>query len=234
MTNDVVPVILLIILVLVAMLCILSRKKERLSIDIPVYLISLPEDSDRRSRICSIITPDIIHSVNGRRLSREKLVDDGIVADEGMNMKLGEYGCYLSHYEIFEKILKADAEYALVLEDDAHFDINEVSIKINQVIANIDKEDWDIIMLAHNYYIKEESEDTGLNVGTDSKLFKIGYLHGAQGYLVNKRNLSTERFLPIKRPLDVDLPSMTRCFVLEPSVIKLSQDAGRSSTQGIN
>jgi GR25 family glycosyltransferase involved in LPS biosynthesis len=232
--------ITLYILIGVAAFIIVSTLKIRLvkelflnlAFDIPVYLISLEEDYDRRDALFSIVTPNNVSSTNGRILNKDELIKNGIVQNK--DMKLGEYGCYMSHVNILEKIsLDKNNDVSLVLEDDAEFVASIVSERINEIIENFNK-DWDVICLGYNYHeILEDSSDIVLS--QEMKLKRIKYLHGTQGYLVNNKNAYKYKdLLPIIYPYDLALPKGLKTFILEPPVIQLSKFGGKSNTQSIN
>lgn len=213
------------------LLAIVTHRRTRefftsLAIGVPVYLVSLDKDVDRRNHIFGIVTPNVVHAINGKVLNRDALVRDGLVKNE--KMTLGEYGCYMSHYNILEKIDKDTGhDVSLVLEDDADLDIETVTSMVNHIIENF-KEDWDIILLGYNMYIADGEPKNGL--------VRINYFHGAQGYLVNNKNAyKYTNLMPIEAPYDVVLAKTFNTFILDKKVIHLSKEFGGSSnTQGIN
>lgn len=96
-------------------------------------------------------------------------------------------GCYLSHYNLYNKIVKDD-NYTIIFEDD--FDIVEHDLikKCNTILVTL-KElnlEFDVIFLGNHDY--------NHNHGTliKNNIYKIGHnegLHGTQGYIVNNNNI---------------------------------------------
>lgn len=65
-------------------------------------------------------------------------------------MTMGEIGCFLSHYNIWKKIVEQDQELVLVLEDDIRFEpyfLDAAKKVINE--ANSLIPDYDLM---YNYY----------------------------------------------------------------------------------
>ena len=58
----------------------------------------------------------------------------------------GQKGCGQSHINVWRHILDKNLQYALVLEDDACFDINWKD-KLELFTKDIDDKEWDIIFL---------------------------------------------------------------------------------------
>ena len=71
-----------------------------------------------------------------------------------MDLTPGAIGCFLSHLNVYEKIMKTadNDKYYLIIEDDTEFNIDFDNTILNNEIKNIPT-DWDIILL--NYIIKK-------------------------------------------------------------------------------
>ncbi|HBM2949262.1 TPA: glycosyltransferase family 25 protein [Klebsiella oxytoca] len=97
---------------------------------IPVFVISMKNDFDRRKAISDKLKRyniqfEFIDAVVGKDLplSRIDSIDlSGAVARKSRNVSLGEIGCTLSHIKAYEKIIDGNIPYCLILEDDAIFD----------------------------------------------------------------------------------------------------------------
>ncbi|CAG8810045.1 33802_t:CDS:1, partial [Racocetra persica] len=63
------------------------------------------------------------------------------------NLTVGAKACYLSHYRIFESIVKNGYENALILEDDVDMEVNITDI-MTEVHHNLPN-DWDMLYLGH-------------------------------------------------------------------------------------
>lgn len=199
----------------------------------PVYLISLPKDIDRRTSLYKIVTPNSVSSTHGKDLDKNLLVEKNVI--HSTSLTLGEYGCYLSHYNILKQISK-DNKYnvSLILEDDAHFDYKKVTEMISYISDNV-KEDWDIIALASNYYENHHNGQV-IELNENFKLVKVKVLFGTHILLVNNKNAYKYRkLLPITDPYDIAVANILNAFVLVPSLGTLHpQFGGISNTQGIN
>lgn len=98
----------------------------------PAFVINLERAPERRlyitSHLRSIgIEPIIVPAFDGRKMSMDELVAKGQYNDEvskrsfDRSLLLGEIGCTLSHFSIYERMVKEDIPVALVVEDDAQF-----------------------------------------------------------------------------------------------------------------
>ena len=121
---------------------------------VQVYYINLDKAEERRVKIVPLLEKlnipfERITAVYGRDLSREekdKLVNRTIFK---ILMKKdvvdGEIGCYLSHIRTWKTFLQSKHSYALIIEDDASFNPNELKEVVDALIANKDK--WDYVNL---------------------------------------------------------------------------------------
>jgi len=93
---------------------------------IPIYIISLPEATDRRARITAIFNEwhipfEFFDAVDGRAFNvLEHPVYDAAkrLRYFGKHLNGGEIGCLLSHKKLYQKIVDEEIDRALVLEDD--------------------------------------------------------------------------------------------------------------------
>ncbi len=96
----------------------------------PVFIINLPEDTDRRKIMQERLEPtgvpyEFIEAVNGREFdlantpayNRKKRL-----RYFGRDMIGGEIGCLLSHRNIYEKMDRENIPFAAILEDDVVFE----------------------------------------------------------------------------------------------------------------
>jgi GR25 family glycosyltransferase involved in LPS biosynthesis len=88
----------------------------------------------------------------------------------------GAIGCYLSHISVMKDI-KPNETY-LILEDDVNIDI-DVESKIKNILDKAPA-DWDIILLGHSHYLKDNSYNDPHN-----NLNKAYSYWGMFGYLIN-------------------------------------------------
>lgn len=94
---------------------------------IPVFVISLPDCTERRNRIRDrldrlCIPFEFVDAVDGRAglaPEHEREIDRDRAHRNGMQMTDAEFACALSHAKVCRKIVQGNIEWALVLEDDA-------------------------------------------------------------------------------------------------------------------
>jgi len=187
--------------------------------NINVYLVSLEKDKERRKYLN--IKPDYTYAVDGSKLDINALKKDNIITND-CTLTRGEIGCFLSHVHLLNKAMDTN-KYTLILEDDAKVP-DDIINKIMKTIESSPK-DFDILFLGYNYY-------------EEYTTFKqINYLHGAQAYLINPKNMNKEKIkklLPIKKPYDVVLPITFKTYIVIPKIVELNTKfAGHSNTQGI-
>ncbi len=122
--------------------------------NIPIFCISLARATERRAvmrqRLESLNLPyEIIDAVDGRALDesilRPRLRQDIALRYYGCKLTMGEIGCYLSHYNLWERMIKDNIPHALVLEDDA--DWNTDFAEVINSLQNIPHK-WEVILLS--------------------------------------------------------------------------------------
>lgn len=122
-------------------------------------------------------------------------------------MTMGEVGCFLSHYLIWEEMVKHNLKEVLILEDDIKFEpyFRERALYIINQARQIDG--WDLIYFGRKR-LQESNEE--LLPGSDV-LVKVGYSYWTLGYLITlegaKKLLEAN---PLKQlvPVDEFLPIM--------------------------
>lgn len=118
---------------------------------IPIFLISLPQDSARREEIDRQFPRyypqmNVIDAVMGKELTAGEYYQHLVksrTAEKGRPMTPGEVGCALSHIKACKALLETDAEYGLILEDDVIGDDN----RIEQVFGLINLLPRDVLLL---------------------------------------------------------------------------------------
>lgn len=97
---------------------------------IPVFIISMKNDLDRRQRITEQLNKynipfTFIDAVVGKMLDKtsiEQIDLSKVINRKKRNISLGEIGCSLSHVKVYSKIINNNIPYSLILEDDVIFD----------------------------------------------------------------------------------------------------------------
>jgi glycosyl transferase, family 25 len=93
---------------------------------LPIFVINLARDAQRRQHMSTLLaahdlSAEFVPAVDGRTLSeaeRAAYDPDRALRVYGVAMLDAEIGCYLSHYRLYERIVRERMEAALILEDD--------------------------------------------------------------------------------------------------------------------
>lgn len=93
---------------------------------LPCFVISLARDEERRSHMQAqlsalSLSAEFVPAVDGRNLVSTELAAydrQRALRVYGVEMMPTEIGCFLSHYRLYERILREDIEVALIMEDD--------------------------------------------------------------------------------------------------------------------
>ncbi len=98
----------------------------------PVFVINMERDTDRRQHMIEVLgrigmPAEFVAAVDGRAMpasDRGAYDHARALRIYGVGMKDSEIGCFLSHYRIYERMLREGIETALVLEDDVSIQPN--------------------------------------------------------------------------------------------------------------
>lgn len=121
---------------------------------IPVFVISLARAADRRAAVVRRldllgIAHEIMDAVDGKNSDLSEYADRlryigdcekqlGVVFDRG------SIGCYLSHYRVWERIVRENISAAVVLEDDAVPE--DFFMRVASDVVNSEWK-WDVVLL---------------------------------------------------------------------------------------
>jgi len=115
------------------------------NINIPIYLVSLEQDTKRREelkkRFKNFYNKFIhIKATDGRKLSAKEYYDQTIdyFIKRNKIMSPSELGCTLSHINALEEFMKTDSYYALILEDDVIGNDKDIE-KIFEISQKLDQ-----------------------------------------------------------------------------------------------
>ena len=121
---------------------------------LPVFAISLARATDRRASIsrhldATGVPYEIIDAVDGSALDLTELSDrlspEKFRIKYGRKFSPGEIGCYLSHYNLWRRIVEQGIDCAIVLEDDAVLD--EDFFEVTSRLINLDWQ-WGLVLLS--------------------------------------------------------------------------------------
>ena len=98
----------------------------------PVFVVNMERDTARRQHMVDALgrigmSAEFVTAVDGRAMTEsDRAAYDRTRALRiyGVEMKDSEIGCFLSHYRIYERMVREDVETALVLEDDVSIEPN--------------------------------------------------------------------------------------------------------------
>jgi glycosyl transferase family 25 len=160
-----------------------------------IYYISLPRAVQRRKKLLSHFDeigltdkhgnqPEMQTASDGNYISHR--IDNSLKkANKRQIISLSEIGCCASHREVWQKMLDNGNELALVLEDDARFDVQ----KTNQLVTNWNRlPEFDFLHLGWSYYAgygEQIIEPVDCIEGL--QLWKGNQMWLTHGYIVNRK-----------------------------------------------
>lgn len=189
----------------------LPAVKDNLGLD-AVFMIGLVRRPERRNRMISCLDEldfnyTLFDAVDGRQLNQTYLDGLGIKYLPGWKdpwgerpMTFGEVGCFLSHYTIWQKVVREGLDQILILEDDVDFEpyfrysLEKVLEEAQEFAPN-----WDLIYVGRKaLHWKDEQLVSGA-----SRLVWPRYSYWTLGYLLSQRGA---RKLLDARPFEKMLP----------------------------
>lgn len=163
-------------------------EKDRLGFS-KIFMINFERYPERRRRMehnfnVLGLEVEIIPAVDENKMSNEWLEEQKKELMFGFlerTMNFDEIGRFLSHYLIWERIVKENLELVLILEDDIHFEPN-IQETAKDMIDQAKKSgsDWDLIYFGREPIKSFEEKDI---YGTDN-LISVSYSHGTYGYVL--------------------------------------------------
>lgn len=186
-----------------------------------IYVVNLRRRPDRlkRMRACFQllgVDAEIFDAVDGSTLSEDVLSSMKIrqmpeYRDPYHNrsMTLGEIGCFLSHYNIWQRMVERKLSKVLIFEDDLRF-VRYFRYMLTELFADVDaaKLTWDLIYIGRK---RLKTNDDGPMVPNVRFLSNVGYSYWTLAYALTndgaKKLLDAE---PLTRlvPVDEYLPIM--------------------------
>lgn len=188
---------------------------------VPVFVINLARDAERRAHMAAIldaigVAAEFVPAVDGNALTEA----DRAVYDRprclrfyGVDMLPSEIGCYLSHYRLYERIIRERLDVALILEDDVYID--SALPDIVDALYACPVQDWLVIRL-NTLRARVERPTSApfrgtpvATLGGGRGLYRLGtHVLGAGAYLIKRegaaRMLDYGRriFMPIDHTMD--------------------------------
>lgn len=195
-----------------------TPSKDRVSLS-RIYMINLWRREERREKMLlnfEALGLDVEHfpAADGKLMDEEYLKKMNIQFLPGYSdpyskrpMTMGEIGCFLSHYFIWERMVEEGLQEVLILEDDIKFEPffkQRLQVVLEEVRAN---RDWDLVYLGRKR-LQELSEPW---VDGANHLVRPSYSYWTLGYLISLKGatkLMEERPLQKLVPVDEYLPIM--------------------------
>lgn len=180
-----------------------------------IYVINLKESIDRKNNIINILNKLDLHNyiiteaINGKDLSDNEIKNllspfslstlNGNYKSHSEIRKVGEIGCYLSHYNIWKDIVDKGYNNVIIFEDDIN--INVEKDILNEYLENIPR-DYDMVYLGYttiplNSINKIEIENKYWERG-------INNIFGTHSYILSNKGCKKllEKVLPINEQID--------------------------------
>ncbi|XP_029658681.1 glycosyltransferase 25 family member [Formica exsecta] len=171
---------------------VIYPEKDTLGLD-HIYMINLLRRPERRKRMHRLfdelgIRAEIIDAVDGRTLNESSLQKWGVTPMPEYSdpyykrpMTMGEIGCFLSHYGIWQKVLENGYKRVMVLEDDVRFE-PFFRQKVNYVLAELSYLgiEWDLVYIGRKRLAQSESPVEGSKF-----LLHAAYSYWTLGYILS-------------------------------------------------
>uniref|UniRef100_A0A914W2S2 Glycosyltransferase 25 family member n=1 Tax=Plectus sambesii TaxID=2011161 RepID=A0A914W2S2_9BILA len=175
-----------------------SPKPSRFGFD-QIYLINLARRPERLAKMRQAfallgIEYQLWPAVDGRNLSEDVLMARGVRMMPNYEdpyfkrpLKLGEIGCFLSHYDIWRDAKQNGYERVIVFEDDLRFH-KYAAMQLEAMVADMDATelDWDLIYLGR----KREGNQPNGAVPGQRFITTVGYSYWTLGYALSARGVN--------------------------------------------
>ena len=162
---------------------------------IKTYVINLKDSVDRRRNVLAELSKypfmnyELVEAVDGREMSQEDV--DHLFDSKrfswrfGRGVLPGEIGCTLSHRECYRKLLSSEEEFALILEDDVRFLVEENRVEdlIGTISTQMTGKARVITLTRHSVYYSRGEHP----VGGKYSLCRVREAWGTCAYLVNRK-----------------------------------------------
>jgi glycosyl transferase, family 25 len=180
---------------------------------ITVFIVSLKNSTDRRAQLQKHLDAiglqfEWFDAVYGKALSDEEIAkycDEQSIKENPVWLSRSAIGCALSHYFIYQEIIKRNLPYALILEDDIIFEKDFIPV-IDQFAATLKENEiaalyyqsWEPIKLI------KDTKQTINNTYSSYSPVDIFQPISTAGYIITLDACKTfsEAMIPIRRTAD--------------------------------
>lgn len=169
-----------------------KKVKTNISDDIETYVVNLDRRTDRIQDFEKISPVKCFKfsAIDGKDL-KPTIQLQQIFEGNDYNMRRGMVGCAMSHIKLLIQLVKSEQNMYCILEDDVTFTSRFVQ-KVQQVLKDAAKYNWDLIYLGHHLY-PHYMEDGCYNKNTkpiinrwSKNLSLTRSMGGTFGYIVTK------------------------------------------------
>lgn len=165
--------------------------------DYDCYLINLEKNNDRLATFTQYYNnsdlkdPEFIKvkAIYGKDIDYASFISPNVE----LNMTAGMVGCFLSHLDVYNKIINGDKRYAFVFEDDARM-IRNIHKSAIEKLPEYIPEDWDIILLGYDI-----SNPVHHEIVQYPNYIKLHGFYGTHAYLITKAG-ATKMMNLVKMP----------------------------------
>ena len=212
----------------------------------PVFVINLARDTARRvhaeNTLAGLgITAEFVTAVDGSALTaadRAKVDATKTARVYGHPMMDSEIACYLSHYRIYERMLRNNIPVALIMEDDLAIEASLPRLVRDILAAPF--QDWQIVRLQSargKIVAARAAKFTGTAVAdlTDGKIYALKtHVLGACAYLIKRdaaramADYGARVFMPIDHTMDRYWENGILPYVARPFPVRQHDDFGSS------
>jgi glycosyl transferase family 25 len=188
--------------------------------NIDIYVISLRHKERlnnieiQKNKININISNFMIYdAVNGNNLDLNQLVESNLLSEifmKGNEIRKREIGCYLSHYNIYNKIKETNKNgYSIIFEDDFILEIDNFIEEINILLNDLKNKNIDFDLLFLGNLNNNHNEHVLNNVYT---INNNELLIGCYSYLINNKNINKiiENTNFIDMPIDTKLNNLSK------------------------
>lgn len=206
-----------------------------------VFVISLAKSDARRARMRKLLgqtgmNVEFVNAQDGRELTdehRARYDHERALLYYGSRMSDAEIGCFISHYRIFEQIVREGLDWALVLEDDVEID-DRLAEVCSGVIAALSR--FDIVRLhaTRSDVLHPTTRTIGdlvANLTCGGAVYRIHrHILGACGYLVSQAGArkmieaGDRIFLPIDHLMDRFWENGVEPLLVRPCPVRQSDN----------
>lgn len=190
--------------------------------DVEIFVINLKSRLEKKNYMQQQLKNhnlnfNIFEAIDGNNISVHLLEKHNVYSHEKSiqhmkrALRKGEIGCALSHILIWYLFSQSQKPYYLIFEDDAIL-TNNFKTKLEQILNDIQYDNWDVLYLNENCYKHFKHECNGKeNTKLTIHPTRIGF--GLYGYIINKKfiekcfykvhNDNIPRLFPICTAIDV-------------------------------